>query len=192
MKHPRFSIGRLMGVVGIVALNLWAGRILFSIEPWILAGAAPIGLILEFAVYRLIRSRGLARAFWAGFLATGFLAAGSLFWGLTFHESLNMGINVITGERMTISNPGFASSCRAWNVWAEYLKFVADRLERLPLTRGISTRDGAPQFIAGTVIVFLPQLLIALAGGLLAFLLASLLGLLPRGELTLAPISLLE
>ncbi len=33
MKHPRFSIGRLMGVVGIVALNLWAGRILFRSSP---------------------------------------------------------------------------------------------------------------------------------------------------------------
>ena len=49
---------------------------------------------------------------------------------------------------------------------------VVDNLERLPLTRGILTRDGAPQVIAGTVIVLLPQLLIALAGGLLALPLA--------------------
>ena len=82
MKYPRFSIGRLMSVVGVVALNLWVGRILFSIEPWILAGAAPIGLTMEFAVYRLICSRGRARAFWAGFLATGLLTARSLVWGI--------------------------------------------------------------------------------------------------------------
>lgn len=132
-----------------------------------LAGAAPIGLILEFAVYRLIRSRGLARAFWAGFLAAGFLAAGSLAWGLTFRESLNTGINVITGERFTITNSGLASGRRAWNVWAKYLEFVSNSLERLPLTRGILARDGVPQFIAGTLILLLTQLLIALSGGLL-------------------------
>jgi hypothetical protein len=168
MKHPRFSIGRLMSVVGIVALNLWAGRVLFSIEPWMLPGAAPAGLTLEFAVYRLIRSRGRARAFWAGFLAAGLLAVGSLIWGIWFHESVNAGIDVITGERVTLTTPGLASGDRAWGVWAAYLEFVVSGLERLPLTRGILTRDGALQVIAGTVIVLLPQLLLAVAGGLLA------------------------
>jgi hypothetical protein len=155
-KHRRSSIGRLMVVVGIIALNLWAGSVLFSIEPWILAGAAPAGLTLEFALYRLICSRGCARAFWAGVLAAGSLAAGSLVWGILSHESVNTGINVITGERMTITTPGLASGDRTGEVWAESLEFVVYGLARLPRTRGILTRDGAPQVIAGTVIRVAP------------------------------------
>src|SRR5947209_18664618 len=71
MRLPRFSIGRLMIVVGLIALNLSAVRAFVSIEPWLLIGVAPAGLALQLAAFRLIRSRGRARAFWAGFLAAG-------------------------------------------------------------------------------------------------------------------------
>jgi hypothetical protein len=115
--------------------------------------------MLEFAAYRLIHVRGRARAFWSGFLA-----AGSLAWGFQFHESVNVGMNMTTGEKETIRMPGFALADRALAVWAGYLQAVVSDLERLPATRGLLTRDGALQVVAGTVIVWLPQLLISAVG----------------------------
>ena len=172
MKRPRFSIGRLMVVVGVVALNLGAGRVAFAIDPWVLAGSAPAALMLEFAAYRFFRLRGRgrvrARAFWAGFLVAGLLAAGSLAWGFLFRESVNVGINLTTGEKTTIRTPGFASADRAWAAWSGYLQLMVSGLERVPATRGLLTRDGVPQVVAGTLMVWLPQLLIAAAGGVLA------------------------
>jgi hypothetical protein len=105
MRRPRFSIGRLMIVVGLIALNLSAGWALLAIEPWLLIGVAPAGLELQWAAFRMIGSRGRARAFWAGFLAAGTLAAWSLVGAMLFLTSLNMAINRTTGQSMTLTTP---------------------------------------------------------------------------------------
>jgi hypothetical protein len=170
MRLPRFSIGRLMIVVGLIALNLAAGRVLFSIEPWLLIGVAPTGLALQFAVFRLILSRGPARAFWAGFLAAGLLAAWSLVGAMLFRTSVNVGINRTTGQRITFTTPGYRGADYAWAAWRNYLELVMNALARLPSTAGILQRDDAAEAIAGVVVAFLPQFLIALACGLLAWL----------------------
>ncbi len=71
MKGPRNSIVSLMYVVGIVALNLTLGRLIFEGEPWRLAGLAPIAVMIQLGLFFLIRARGRVRryAFWAGFEA---------------------------------------------------------------------------------------------------------------------------
>jgi hypothetical protein len=172
MRRPRFSIGKLMVVVGLIALNLSAGRVLFAIEPWLLIGVALAGLALQWAAFRLIGSRGRARAFWAGFLAAGVLAAWSLVAAMFFRTSLNVGINRTTGERMTLTSPGYSAADQAWAAWNGYVEFVDDGLARLPSIAGILERDDAWVAVAGVVLAFLPQFGIALAGGGLAWFVA--------------------
>jgi hypothetical protein len=181
MRLPRFSIGKLMIVVGLIALNLAAGRVLYSIEPWLLVGIAPAGLALQFAAFRLIRSRGPARAFWAGFLAVGLLAAWSLVAAMLFRTSVNVAINRTTGQPMFWTTPGYRGADQAWAVWTGYIVLVEKGLAHLPSTAGILERGDAVDAIVGVVVAFLPQFVIALAGGLLAWFLAGASRLTKRG-----------
>jgi hypothetical protein len=177
MRHPRFSIGWLMIVVGLIALNLSAGRVLLAIEPWLLIGVAPAGIALQWAAFRLIGSRGRARAFWAGFLAAGVLAAWSLVGAMLFRTSLNIAINRTTGQYSTLTTPGSRAADQAWAAWKGYVDFVEDGLARLPSTAGILRRHDASAAVAGVVVAFLPQFGIALAGGGLAWFVAWVAGL---------------
>ncbi len=172
MRLPRISIGRLMIVVGLIALNLSAARALLAIEAWLLVGVAPAGLALQFAAFRLIRSRGRARMFWAGFLAAGVLAAWSLVGAMLFRTSVNVGINLTTGQRITLTTPGYRAADLAWVAWKGYVELVENGLARLPTTAGILTGGDASTAVVGGLVAFLPQFLIALAGGLLAWSLA--------------------
>jgi hypothetical protein len=69
IKLPRPSIGILMCVVGIVALNLAVGRTIYQFVPWRLAGVFLIGLLLQAGLLCLFRGRSRRRlyAFWVGF-----------------------------------------------------------------------------------------------------------------------------
>jgi hypothetical protein len=191
MKCPRFSIGKMMVLVGLIALNLGASRMLCSAEPSLLAGFIPAGLALQFGAYRLIRSRTRARAFWAGFLAAGLLAGSTLAWTMIFRTSVNIGLNGVTGQSVKIIIPGFPSADRLWSVWERYFDLATSPMERVPFTAGVLEREDASTAILIATIVFLPQLLLALTGGLLAVLLARLVGLRP-GDRTEVGASLLN
>jgi hypothetical protein len=135
VKVPRFSIGKMMLLVGIIALNLCVGRVLFAVDLVMLLWGAPAILILQFAVYRLIHERrsARARAFWAGFCLAGFLATLSLVWGFAFHESVNIGFQQTAGGGITkvvVKQPGFPSADRAWAIWGGYAEIV------MPYLRG--------------------------------------------------------
>jgi hypothetical protein len=68
VKWPRISIGKLMAAVAFLAANLAAVRFLYTHDLGLLFQVGAIGLAGEFALYRMIRRRGPARFFWAGFL----------------------------------------------------------------------------------------------------------------------------
>ncbi len=180
MEIPRVSIGKLMVVVVLIALNLAAGRAVYSFGPWLLAGFVPTVLVLQFGVFRLIRNRGRARVFWAGFVAGGVLAVGSLAWSFLFRTSVNIGINVTTGQKITITTPGFPAADRVWSAWVVYLTFVENCVESLPMAEDILGREDSATAIAFAVVVVLPQLLIAVSGGLLALVVTWLAGKLRR------------
>ena len=64
MKLPRLSVVKLMAVVGVVAINLAAGRALLTYNPPLLVALALPALVLQVALLHLIRRRGRIRA-WA-------------------------------------------------------------------------------------------------------------------------------
>ncbi len=171
MIIPRVSIGKLMVLVGLIAVNLTAIRLLCSAEPSLLTGFIPAGLVLQFGAFRLIRSRTRARVFWAGFVTAGLLAGSSLAWAMIFHSSVNIGLNGVTGRSVRIIVPGSPMADRMWSVWRGYFDVSTSRLEQLPLTADAFERDDALTAFLIATMVFLPQIVIALTGGLLAVLL---------------------
>ncbi len=57
--NPRLhSIASLMQVVGLVALNLAIGRVIFLFEPWRLAGIGPIAICIQSGLFFLLAPGG--------------------------------------------------------------------------------------------------------------------------------------
>lgn len=180
MKSPRFSIGKLMFFVGLVALNLGAGRLVWSAEPSILAELVPTALVLEFGTLRLIFCRGRRRVFWAAFLVAGSLAGFSFVWSMINHTAVNIGLDRVTGQRVRTVVPGLPSADRMWSVWQAYFALTMSGLEGQPVTAGILKRGDASTAALMGAVVCLPQPIIALAGGWLAILVAKAAGLRTR------------
>jgi hypothetical protein len=70
----RLTVGSMMVFVVVASLNLAAARALFAQSLLLFAAEAPVGLAMQFGLYRLIRSRGRSRRFWDGFVVVGFIA----------------------------------------------------------------------------------------------------------------------
>lgn len=80
MAGKRLSIGWLMALIGIIAVNIAAIRALVAREPtplW-LGGLYPTAVALQAGLLGLARRRGPSRAYWAGFVAGGLVALGSV------------------------------------------------------------------------------------------------------------------
>ena len=150
MNRRRTSISALMWVVGIVAVNLTVGRMIFWSEPWRLAGIAPIAISVQIGLLFLIRSRGKRRpyAFWAGFEAGSMLGL----WSFLYAR---------------------VPDSRVGAIWENYGAWID---EYLGLHYGLRVLNRSPfDSVLLTVIAvfaFLPQLLLGIAAGLLALSLA--------------------
>jgi hypothetical protein len=182
MKSVRFSVAKLMVAIGIIALDLAAGRFLLDYDAVLLVGVLPAGLALQLGLFRLIRSRGRLRAFWAGFVIAGALAALSFAWGIIFAGSIGIRYDWTTGKIETVSTPGSLGGDRVQALWSAYGAFAERCLERLPYASDLVGRDWpdpASQLLVALV-DFLPQLFMALAGGLLALWVVWLAGLCHR------------
>ncbi len=145
MKLPRSSIAMLMGVIGIVALNMAVGRVIYEFLPWRLAGAFLIGVVVQVGLFCLVCSRGRQRlyAFWSGLELGGLL-----------------GLTSFLYARVPDSWVG--------SLWEAYAVFVDDLL----LTHfGFSVLKRGPEdpvmLVTVAVCAFLPQFLMALIGGFL-------------------------
>ena len=170
MKLPRLSIAEIMTVVGIVALNLAATRALSDDNHELLGGVVPMAVILQVGIFSLIRSQGRVRAFWAGFLVFGTMGMTSFLGAALFCPSDSVSIDPKT-EKAIVKN--FPRS-PTWVLWSRYGRFVFKTLESLPNSDFIlgdggdsHGHDGIP---LGTkaLILSLPQMVLAGAGGLCA------------------------
>jgi hypothetical protein len=145
LSPRRKSIASFMKLVAIVALNLGIGRMIFLFEPWRLAGIAPMAVVIQFGLFFLVRSSGRPRryAFWLGFETGGLLGIWSFLYA-----------------RVPDSAVG---AC-----WEEYAAFINDLL-RVHLGLSVFDRGPADPALLIVVAVFgsLPQMLMAIAGGLL-------------------------
>lgn len=181
----RFSIAKMMAIVGIAALNFAAARILFAHNPYLLIGVALTGLSLQVGLFRLIRSRNRIRMFWVGFVAFGSMAMMSFLWGMVFSPTTRV---MNTGRIIYTSSPGSAM----WTLWHSYYEFAVWSLEPLPYSGQILGIGGEMPVVTIAVISYLPQLLIAAFGGLLTSSIIRRWDMTPGGDLRLPEVSLLS
>jgi hypothetical protein len=165
MKSAQFSIAKLMVVVGVVALNLGAGRLIFEFGPPLLLVIAPAGLAAQFFLFRLIRTRGPRRAFWAGLVAGGLLTVCSFLWGFVFGGSTGIGVDPSTGQRIVVRTPGVAGSAQVRTIWAKYQQFAERTLNTIAKSWNMSELGAG--LIAGLFVLF-PMIVVGMAGGMLA------------------------
>lgn len=168
MNLLRTSLRTLMVIVGVMAVDLAVARAFWGSRHHVLSGIALTGLLLNAGFFRLIRGRGLWRAFWAGLLLAGFLAAGSFIWAITYPKASATFIDQRTGKQVTIRSSGAPLS----DHWEGYLDFAEDSLEKLPPEWNPLTKGELAALLADACIAFAPQLVVALAGGLLFWLIA--------------------
>jgi hypothetical protein len=168
MKLPRLSIAETMTIVGIAALNVAATRTFPNDDHELLIGVAPMAVFLQFAIFSLIRRRGRVRAFGAGFLVFGTMSMTSFIGAEYFCPSESVSIDPRTGKAVVTTSLGSP----IWVLWSSYGGFVHKTLERLPNSDFIlgdggdsHGHDGIP---LGTkaVVLSLPQMVLAVAGGL--------------------------
>jgi hypothetical protein len=169
MKVPRPSIAEIMTVVGIVALNLAAARAFSDDYHELLCGVAPMAVTLQIGLLSLIRSRGRLRAFETGYAAFGSLAMASFVGAVFFCPSDSVTIDPKTGQAVVRTLPG----APIWVLWNRYGRLVFKTLESLPNCDFIvgdggdsHGNDGVP--LGTKALIFsLPQMVFAVAGGLL-------------------------
>lgn len=166
MRLPRFSIAGLMILVLVVALNFAVGRFLMRGAMLSALGLMLSGPLLELSLWRLFRCRGRSRAFWAGTLVCGLPIAASFVW-------------------WTMHPPGCCMLVRAPNVvptpdplvvvlWSSYGGYADDLVYSILEQFHIEPIDS--ELGVWVVIASLPQLVFALAGGMLARFLISRFG----------------
>jgi hypothetical protein len=144
----RCSIGRLLAIVAILAVNLAAWRALSDIAPSLPFGFALSGPVLQVGLFCLVGSRGRVRGFWFGFVMAGLAAASS-------HIYL------------------FVPGALFQHVWSEYTWRAHYVMASINITSTGRYRGDAVYPVAIALIQGLPQLLIALAGGMLAWLISA-------------------
>jgi hypothetical protein len=171
-----------MAVIAIIAGNLAIGRSIYAYKPDLLLGIALTGPLFEVGLYRFIRSRGRARAFWLGFVASGLLAASSYSWTTIRPKMTARVLDQASMTVVTVNSPGAPLS----DLWLDYTTLAIDCLEYVPSCADIRTWawDRPTTIVVDALIVLLPQLVIGLAGGLLGLLVGWTADLRRRRELS--------
>jgi len=145
MNPPRVTLSTMVVLVAVVAVNLAVARALYEQVGEDLQGFFPMGLALQLGAFRLHRTRD---TFWAGFMAFGFLTAGSL-------------VLALVSERLGPFQ-AMQAFMSAWNSYAE----TADSLLRY-FTGAYWTKVRDNPVVVSAVFN-VPQFALALVGGLLA------------------------
>ena len=167
MNMRLLGLGKLMAIIALAAIDLAACRAILTRSDhydwnllWLNA-LAPIGIALQVAFFGMASTRNSSRIFWTGFLTFGMMAMISVILLLSDPPS----------ERTTISSSG--TSVQSYpgglmtRLWGAYFELVFVGLERVGYPYTEHTTDW-PSSFTDAFIIFLPQLLIACAGGLLA------------------------
>jgi hypothetical protein len=172
-KRCRALTFTLFAALGFLIFHLaaWiaAWKALPAQPPWLLYGVTPAGLMLELGLLGLIRSwtRPRASAFWVGFLAVGSLVFWSYLRAMIFTE-------LPTARYLTYwpNGPWYARptpESPMWELWIDYTAIASYSLGRPPYgTYIVEWTNNWIDSVAYALIVFVPHLLSAMAGGALA------------------------
>jgi hypothetical protein len=159
-----------MALVVLIAVNLALGRALFEYDCYILAGIAPSALALQLALYRLVRGRRLSRAFWSGFIAAMLVVATLFLWGMYQRRLTSRRFDPVLGKTIVRWRPGTPM----WPGWPSYRNYAYQFIMRLPHGADILYREDWRSLLVIAVMFFLPQLVVATAGGLMAIVIAGI------------------
>ncbi len=186
MRKLRFSLRALVIAVGILSVNLAAGRILSERDPWLPFGVMPPGLICQYGILRSVRARPRARLFWIGFVLAGTVAILSYVDALYTAQCEHLAISDSTGEMFSFlcGNAAVPPPSPSWwfiydnnmLLWANYLEFSFDGLSNNPNTSDILTRNDCTTRLLGSSVALMPQFLFSVGGGLLAHVVVRIMG----------------
>lgn len=152
MKSPGRSVGAVMAIIAVVAIDLVAVRSLFPSYLLVLVGTMPMGLAVQAGAVARMQTRRRWRKFWAGFVIWGSAAAVAVGVGLAFQD---WWLNRLLYRYIIASSDAL-----------RYFVPITGRLfhDRVYLTvQGIPLRLGALAEYA--LLYSLPQLLAACLGG---------------------------
>ena len=105
-----------------------------------------------------------------GFVVCGMLAASSFAWGRIVRSSIEIRGVATTGEIIMLPKTVFEQvGSTSWTVWRGYLLLAVACLNHLPFGSALMGPDDHDPIVLTTAALMagLPQLLIALAGGLI-------------------------
>ncbi len=155
----RFSIAKLMVVIGVVALNL--GALQFwspSSEPSLFTGRLLMSIALQVGLFCLIRSRRTgSRAFWRGFVSFGLAA---------FATSIY--IDFFSPDDSQLFNAMDQYLFSTFNLLERTCSLIPDPYFRSRVRTAFLVPDNRfTSHFMFDFVSFLPQLFIALSGGVL-------------------------
>jgi hypothetical protein len=169
VKVLRFSIAKIMIIVGVVALNLAAIQFWSpSSEPSLFTGRFLMFITLQAGLFCLIRSRRTGyRTFWRGFLSFGLVAfITSVFIDLS--HALPIDVSPIDSYLFDAMDQYLAST---YHLLARLCTFIPDPYlrSRLRTVFVVSENTFTCHFVYDCV-SFLPQFFVALCGAVLTSL----------------------
>ncbi len=173
--RSRHSVYTLFAIVGILVFDAAAFSTLPAQPPWLYAGVAPGGLLLQLGLYGAIRSWGRPRprAFWVGFAAV----ASIVFWSYLSAMTLTP-TPVAWNLAFWPDGPSYARPITAaplWALWINYTSLASYALGRPAYgTFLVVWNHNSTDSLVYSLIVLLPHLLAALVGGILALLITRL------------------
>jgi hypothetical protein len=161
MKLPRFSIAKLMVIVGIVALNIAATQFWSpSSEPSLFTGRFLTSIALQVGLLCLIRShRTRFLPFWSGFEAFGLAAA-----------ITSVYIDFLSPADSQLFNLMDLYLFSTYNIFNNMFVSINYPYFRSSLTNSLLPDNSFMSNFMFEAISFLPQLFIALIGGFLTSL----------------------
>jgi hypothetical protein len=166
MRIPRFGIGDLMVIAAVAAADVAAVRAVINRNEyfgpalhWIEA-TMPIAIVLQCSVFWLRIDRRRSRVLWIAFLIAGIAGLGSVVWHLSDPPTETTTFST-SGTSTQIYSGGPAS-----RLWGPYLEAAYTALNQLGLTGTDSSHWTSD--VTDELVFLLPQLLLALAIGLLA------------------------
>jgi hypothetical protein len=154
------SIGALLAVIGVVALDLSIGRAFLDRDGHYPLGLTLIGPVIQLGLIRVISHRGSSRPFWIGFVLSATAAAASFILFVEWPESDSL----------------------PTTAWYEYERFIdlnlieiyedGFKIHPVPDPPGIVLAD----FAGLAILLFLPQLFAGLSGGWIFFMVSRVRG----------------
>ncbi len=166
LKMIRFSIAKVMVIVGVLALNLAAIQFWSpSSEPSLFTGRVLMSIALQVALVGLIRSQRIGyRTFWWGFLSFGFAAlVTSVFNDLSYAVPIDFSP---IDSYLSYAMDRYLSF--AYNQLEGLCTFIPDPFlrSRMKMVFVLSENTFTCHFVYDFV-SFLPQFFVALCGGVL-------------------------